>query len=373
METFGSAIHESKEQCTYVRQQKPSPEPVVPRVSVLVTTFNGGKFVLETIDSLLDQTFDDFELIIVDDASTDSTFDLLTAYNDPRIRLFRNIENLGISRTRNRALAHARGEYVAANDQDDISTPDRLEKEVAFLDQNPRVGLVAAAAAELRGAKRRSLYKPEMRPHVLAWRLFTRCSIVHSTICFRRSLAESENIRYEPEYHFAEDFVLFHRFSKAGDIVVLPDELVTYREHEASASSSHSDVMNENGMLFLRQAYEVELGLSISRDENRLLWRTFMLWSPAETEGDLVTAGGLYAKALGAFLARRTLAEGERGDILRFGAEDWWRAVSAYCRKEGRISGLDLYRRIGDLSSKNPRLSSVMITGIRAAMRRLTI
>ncbi len=101
-----------------------------PLVTVVMTTYNGEEFVAKTIQSILDQEFSDFELIIIDDASSDRTVDIIGQFDDPRIRLFPNDKNLGISVSRNQGLSLARGKYVAPHDHDDISYPHRLAKEV---------------------------------------------------------------------------------------------------------------------------------------------------------------------------------------------------------------------------------------------------
>lgn len=326
-----------------------------PRVSVLMTTYNGGRLVQETIDSIRAQTFKDWELIVVDDCSTDDTYEIVTAHaEDPRIRLFRNDRNLGISLTRNRALELARGEYVAATDQDDLSLPQRVAAQVGFLDENPRVVMLATAAKELRGATLRPVYPGEMRSHLLAWRLYTRCSIVHSSVCMRRKALIEHGLRYEPEFHYAEDFVLFHKLAQIGDIKILPDELVIYRETADNASSRHGAAMNANGMAFLRQAYAQELGITAAPEAFAQLWSVFNAGAPARTEQVLQTAGRLYADALQRFCERRPLTDGQAREIQAAAGTDWWRAVAAHCVAQGRPRALPLFRSIEALSGQAP-------------------
>jgi glycosyltransferase involved in cell wall biosynthesis len=108
-------------------------------ISVIMTVYNGEKFLREAIDSVLNQTFQDFELIIIDDGSTDSTLKIINSYSDSRIRLIENIQNRGQSYSRNLGIKESKGEYVAIMDADDIMYPSRLEKQLDFLQSQNRI------------------------------------------------------------------------------------------------------------------------------------------------------------------------------------------------------------------------------------------
>jgi glycosyltransferase involved in cell wall biosynthesis len=108
-----------------------------PRISVITAVYNGSKYLAQTIDSVLAQSFRDFEYILVDDGSTDSSREIIAGYKDPRIRLISHEQNRGLVAARNTAFAHACGELIALTDQDDISKPERFERQVAFLDAHP--------------------------------------------------------------------------------------------------------------------------------------------------------------------------------------------------------------------------------------------
>ena len=109
------------------------------KISVLMSVYNADKYLTEAMDSILAQTYPDFEMIVVNDKSTDKSGDILKAFaqKDPRIVILENAQNLGLTRSLNRGLAIAKGEYVARMDADDISAPDRFQKQVAFLDMHP--------------------------------------------------------------------------------------------------------------------------------------------------------------------------------------------------------------------------------------------
>ena len=105
-----------------------------PKVAVLMSVYNGEKYLREAINSILSQTFNDFEFLIINDGSTDGTADILKSYTDSRIKIINNEKNIGLTKSLNKGLKIAKGEYIARQDADDISMPERLKEEVAFLE-----------------------------------------------------------------------------------------------------------------------------------------------------------------------------------------------------------------------------------------------
>jgi glycosyltransferase involved in cell wall biosynthesis len=214
---------------------------MAPKVSVIMAVYNGERFVREAIDSILAQTFGDFELIIVDDGSADGTLQILASYGDPRLRVLRNASNIGQARARNRALAIAQGELIAIQDADDVSLPERLGTQVSFLDAQPEVGVLGSSwrAIDVDGNDLGSI-------QVLAgsleigWRLlFTNC-LCHSTVMYRRALiSEIGAYPEDQEFRFSEDYHLWCRAAKVTKIFALPTPLVKYRETPGSATGAN--------------------------------------------------------------------------------------------------------------------------------------
>lgn len=325
-----------------------------PRVSVVMTAYKGSKLIAETIESILTQSFRDFELIIIEDCSPDDTAEVIKKFSDPRIKLHQNPENLGISRSRNRGMSLARGEYIAATDQDDISLPDRLARQVAFLDQNPDFVLTATAAKELRSGKLRSYYFPEMRPHVLHWALFTRSRIVHSSICFRRRTQQEFALEYDDRYRFAEDYLLFHRFAEAGKIVILPEELMIYRQHPENNSTIHADEMNHNGASFMTTRYQEYLGLDFDLIQVKKLWQVFNTGTAVNSKTDLEQVGRWFAQALEAFIKRKNASALEAQELRDWSSQRWWGVVSSQVKETRNTDLFDSYRAIPELSGFQP-------------------
>ncbi|NHJ46179.1 MAG: glycosyltransferase family 2 protein, partial [Asgard group archaeon] len=115
------------------------------KVTVLMSVFNGEKYLREAIDSVLHQTFTDFEFLIINDGSTDNSVEIINSYDDERIHLVHNEQNIGLAASLNKGINLARGEYIARMDCDDINHQTRLEKQVKFMDKNPDIGLLSSA------------------------------------------------------------------------------------------------------------------------------------------------------------------------------------------------------------------------------------
>ncbi|MEN6462126.1 MAG: glycosyltransferase family 2 protein, partial [Syntrophomonas sp.] len=167
-----------------------------PLVTVLMAVYNGEQFLKESIDSILSQTFSDFEFIIVDDASTDNSRALIDSYADPRIRVISNAHNLRLAGSLNRGLSLARGKYVARMDADDISLRQRLEKQVAFMESRPDIG-VSGSWLECFGDKRQ-VWEYPVDPGIIRCNLLFQNQLGHATVIMRRQLMTDKRLFYNP-------------------------------------------------------------------------------------------------------------------------------------------------------------------------------
>jgi len=214
-----------------------------PRVSVLLAVHNSADYVSLAIDSVLRQTFSDFELLIVDDASTDATPSRLAACTDSRIRTIRNDSNLGLTRSLNRGLALARAPLVARQDADDVSHPDRLGKQVAFLEANPTVAVLGAQArfVDARGREIGASPWPKSTGALaIRWQLLFDGPFIHSSVMFRTGIVRDQLGGYDERFVTSQDFELWSRVGAAGFAMRnLADTLVDFRLHEQSASARY--------------------------------------------------------------------------------------------------------------------------------------
>ncbi len=233
-----------------------------PRVSVLMTTRNGARFIRDSIDSVLAQTRTDFELIIVDDGSTDETPSLLAGYDDPRLRVIRPERNLGVAEARNFGLAVCRGEYVAALDHDDISLPERLAVQVRYLDAHPEV-VLAGTEVLLRMQDGRTLptdHVPGSSPALVHWMLHVDNPFTWSSVMIRAAALRRLGIFLRREAEPADDFDLYHRLSGIGALARLNETLTIYRWHAGNTTYAQSERLFASACATLARAYEPWLG-----------------------------------------------------------------------------------------------------------------
>lgn len=204
----------------------------MPRVSVLMTVFNGMPYLPASVDSVLGQTFDDFEFIIVDDGSTDSTPDYLASLTDPRVRVFRQA-NGGTAVAANRGLQHCTGEYIARMDSDDISLPHRLATQVEFLDRHPEVGLVGAQMAPLGEAGvGPSLNLPTTHDGIFAAMMEGRHGLAHACILMRADRLRQIGGYWKLPLQDAWDMMI--RMGEVSKLANIDELLHHYRVHIGS-------------------------------------------------------------------------------------------------------------------------------------------
>ena len=217
-----------------------------PKVSVVMPAYNAERFIRPAVDSILAQTFEDFELIILNDGSTDSTQSIVVSYTDPRIRLI-NKENSGVASTLNLGLKEARGEYIWRHDADDISLPQKLEKEIAFLRAHPEFVLCATQVAFMseRGKVAWNKRQPkdgwlgtETNREVFFEDFSPYSPVTHGTTLFRRSILENTG-DYREAFITSEDIDMWLRFLEYGRLAVLNECLSLHRLSTSSATAVH--------------------------------------------------------------------------------------------------------------------------------------
>lgn len=217
-----------------------------PKVSVLLPIYNTQeKHLREALESVLNQTFKDFELLIINDSPDNTKLDeIVASYDDPRIRYMRNEVNMGISPTRNKLLDYSRGEYIAVMDHDDICMPTRLEKQVAYLDEHPKVGVLGTQAQSIPSGKipRTPEYDIEIKL-ALMWG----CVIIHPSAMIRRKVLLRNAVRYEAHYSPAEDHAMWCRLIPHTRFHNLQEDLLVYRAHKGNTSHTQQARMRVAG------------------------------------------------------------------------------------------------------------------------------
>lgn len=197
------------------------------KVTVLMPTYNVAPYVKEAIASVLRQTYRDFELLVIDDCSTDGTVSVVRSIDDPRIRIVQNEKNLGLAENLNRGLSLITTEYVARMDGDDIAEPFWLEREVTILDSHPEIG-ICSGGFERFGTVKSLVRFPERHEDCMANMLFE-CSVIVPT--FRMSLYRDHGLRYSIEAFPAEDYRFWAECLRVTRIYNIQETLFHYRMH----------------------------------------------------------------------------------------------------------------------------------------------
>ncbi len=238
------------------------------KISVLMPVYNCEKFLNKAIDSILSQTFENFEFIIINDGSTDNTSSIINTYKDKRLKLISNTQNMGISHSLNKGMYYASGEYLARQDADDISDQDRFKLQLEYLKSN-EVDLVDTSIIYIDEDDNyiRDYAKREYNPEETLSHLFF-YEINHETIMCKRSLIEKNKIQYHDRP--AEDYCLFTRLGKKGmKSGHIEKPLVKVREREDSLCGSNWKNI-KNDVDLIRVELLSEIGLKPSKYEKKI-------------------------------------------------------------------------------------------------------
>lgn len=217
-----------------------------PRVSVLMPVYNVEKYVATAIESILDQTFADFEFVIINDGSTDETAKIIKKYAkcDKRIKFINHAKNRGVVSTRNELLNMATGEYAAFQDGDDMSLPNRLWTQVDFLDKNPDVAVVSAALCKVPGNE---IVRELKNPGILDFYIAN--PVPNAVAMFRMKDINKYNLRFDKRFKTAEDYDFWWRAARVMKIHVLPNVLYLYRILNTSLSHGNPDLSRSNNII----------------------------------------------------------------------------------------------------------------------------
>lgn len=332
---------------------------VDPTVSVVLPVYNGKNYLLESIESVLAQTLADLELVVVDDGSTDESADVAAGIADERVVVLRHDRNRGLVVALNTGIDAARGRYVAIQNADDISLPDRIESQAALLDADPQLVVVGSAWEVVDkngrglGTKTRPIDDTGIR-----WMALFLTPFGHPTVMFRADALRRNGLRYEQDFYLAEDFRLWSLLLRHGRGANLSRPLVRYRTHDAQITSTTWEAQSEMAER-VSQANLAYLGVDLDLESVRRL-RALALHPPRrldrvdfELVRPLLAAiaaleldhPGPYARA-----ARRMLVDAALGSVLR-GAHAGVRssgALAALARAEPQWFGTAPLRRVVD-------------------------
>ncbi len=312
-----------------------------PKVTAFVPVYNRERFVGKAIESLLAQTFSDFELLLIDDGSTDDSLRVMRSYGDPRIRIERNPRNLGVPVTRNEGLRLARGEYIALLDSDDYAYPDRFERQVAFLDRHPDFAEIGGwnRAMDAHGRPLRKVKIQPLAPEDIRATLLFRCCLKNRSIMGRTALLREHG--YRADYVRCQDYDLHVRLAEQHKLGNLPRVLVLGRLHEGRHTLGTADLGNETKMqIMAAQLAALDLGFGQDDLERHLLLAHANVRAArfALDEGYLDWAERWLGQIVG---ANRRAGRYDEGALARAVGEIWFRT----CLRVATHAGWGVWRR----------------------------
>lgn len=256
-----------------------------PTISVVMSVYNGQKYLAEAIESTLNQNIRDLEFIIIDDDSTDNSLEIVQNYRakDSRIRVVVNETNLGLAKSLNKGIALARGKYIARMDADDVSLPERFEKQVNFLENNPNIGVLGTNYSTINeeGFVLHDL-KLNQQPYKIWWGLFFVNQIVHPSVMMRRSIFTDYDIKYLESLSSSADYDLWFQIIPYFDLANLNETLHLYRLHGRSISVSRKNEQERNAASILTNRTQQVINLELPDDYGAYLSNTTLELSQTE-------------------------------------------------------------------------------------------
>lgn len=328
-----------------------------PRVSVVMSVYNGEKYLAEAVESILSQTFRDFEFIIIDDGSTDGTADVLSRYQqeDDRIRVYHQ-ENQGEVASANRGCQLAQGEYIARMDHDDMSLPERLARQLGHLEAHPEIGILGTWIQEIdsRGRRRITRRLPTM-PRVIGWSLCFESCLANPAVMMRRDVTERLGF-YRAEATYAADYDLWARAVPITQLANIPEVLLHYRVWQESLSYRFPETVHRSAVKIAHALIVSFLGADVPIETVAGL-RKVVTAQPLASPREVEDVASLMHRLSRAFVATGSPGPTEIREQARFAGTKLLYLANAACRFSLR-KGLSIYIEAARL---NPGLLSPMV------------
>lgn len=281
--------------------------PHEPLVTVLMSVHNDARYLPAAVESVLRQSLDDFELLILDDGSTDGSAEYLARLADPRVRVVRNERNLGLTRSLNRGLDLARGLFLARMDADDVAAPRRLERQVEFLDRHPNVGVVGSSRVLIDEDGAVVAHAPAAEDDVaIRWKCLLGNPLAHPAVMLRLHLLNAHKLRYDERYRTAQDYELWSRLLAVTKAHNLPEPLLHYRLRDGVSRTRKGEQLANHDRIAHASIRRIVPEFEISLDEVKELRGRFGGHSVREPDMDPAEPRwvGRYLELLEAFVER---------------------------------------------------------------------
>jgi hypothetical protein len=241
-------------------------------ITVLLPVFNGGPYLRLAIESVLAQTLTEFDLLVIDDGSTDGSLEVARSYRDPRLRVLENGRNLGLTATLNRGLRETRAPLVARQDADDVSAPDRLAGQAEAMGRRPELALLGTQADVIDARGRRGGFIARSCTHdSIRWELLFDNAFVHSSVMFRREVVLDEAGGYDEGLRYCQDFALWSRLVRTHAVANLDRALVGCRAHGGSMTTTGGDANLAESQMTIAANLRATLGDDVTAADAALV------------------------------------------------------------------------------------------------------
>ncbi len=235
-----------------------------PKISVLTAVYNSAELIRPAIESVLNQTFGDFEWVIINDATPDNSIEIIESYDDPRIKIYHNQTNMGLAASLNKGLDLCTGEYIARMDTDDVCYPNRFEQQVKFMESHPEIA-IAGSWVNLTGDWK-GLWKTPVSHEEIQCKLLFNSAIAHPTVIMRKSMLDKFSLRYDDRLKKIQDYDLWVRASQVVKLANIPEVLLDYRID--IQAKSPEVVKRSNEVIYgIRQMQLSRLGIQLSSND----------------------------------------------------------------------------------------------------------
>lgn len=235
-----------------------------PPITVLMPVYNSEKYLKESIESILNQTFKDFEFLVINDGSTDNTEKIILNYTDPRIRYLKNEKNIRLISTLNKGFELAQGKYIVRMDADDISLPDRIAIQYQFMETHPDVAVCGSWFETIGDTNKIVKYVGGHQQIML--KMLYQCHLCHPSLIIRKSALDDFPKKFDPSYLHAEDYEFFTRMGETKYIDNIQAVLLKYRHHPNSVSINNKIIQDENSIRVKKHLFH-KLGLNVSEGD----------------------------------------------------------------------------------------------------------
>ncbi len=237
-----------------------------PLVSVVMPVYNGEKYLREAVESILNQTYTNFEFLVINDGSTDTTFGIVSSYKDQRIRIINNETNIKLIASLNKGLDLAKGDYIIRMDADDVSLSNRIERQVEFMQAHPNIGVCGSFYQTI--DKEEKVIKYPIDHNELAVSLLFYNPICHPTVIIRNSVILKNGLRFKEEYIHAEEYKFWADCMNYSELANIPEVLLNYREHASQISNIYSS-LQINTSQKIRRELLVKIAPDLVQDDFR--------------------------------------------------------------------------------------------------------